>query len=67
MKKITVCSTCGSPRVFSDAWASINTDEVRTYDDTHCDDCEGECKTIDVDVPDDFDVEEDTYDLEETK
>lgn len=61
MKEIYVCTTCGSPRVFSDAWASINTDEVRTYDDTHCDDCEGECRVRLVSVADDFDLETDIY------
>ena len=60
-KKILVCTNCGSPRVFADAFAALNTDEVRTYDDTHCDDCEGECKTTEVEVPDDFDIYSDFY------
>lgn len=60
-KKIFVCTTCGSPRVFADAWAALNTDDVRTYDDLHCDDCEGSCHTQEVTVADDFDVETDTW------
>ena len=60
-QRIHVCTTCGSPRVFADAYASLNTDEVRTYDDTNCDDCEGECKTQWVEVPADFDLDTDFY------
>ena len=63
MKTIHICSTCGSPRVFADAWAALNGDEVRTYDATHCDDCEGPRHTRQVSVPDDFDLELDIYDL----
>lgn len=59
--KVHVCTTCGSPRVFADAFAALNTDEVRTYDDTHCDDCDGECRTHEVEVSDDFDLETDFY------
>lgn len=56
-KKVHVCTHCGSPRVFADAWASLNTDEVRTYDNTHCDDCDGECRTKEIEVPDEFDLD----------
>lgn len=63
MKTVHVCTTCGSPRVFADAFAALNTDEVRTYDYTHCDDCEGECRTQKVEVPDDFDLETDKFNL----
>lgn len=56
-----VCTYCGSPRVFADAYVGLNTDEVRTYDDTHCDDCEGECRTEMVEVSDDFDLETDFH------
>lgn len=58
---IYVCTLCGSPRVFADAYAALNTDEVRTYDATHCDDCEGECRTTEVKVDDSFDLEVDFY------
>lgn len=61
MQYIHVCRTCGSPRVFADAYSALNTDEVRTYDDAYCDDCEGECSTDMVEVPDDFDLEMDFY------
>lgn len=61
MKTIYVCRHCGSPRVFADAWASLNSDTVRTFDHTHCDDCEGPCFTKQVKVSDEFCVESDTY------
>lgn len=64
-RKIHVCTTCGSPRVLADAYAALNTDEVRTYDQRYCDDCEGECRTTMVEVPNDFDLETDFY--KETK
>lgn len=61
VRKIHVCTTCGSPRVFADAYASLNTDEVRTFDYIHCDDCDGECKTQEVTVSADFDLTTDFY------
>jgi hypothetical protein len=60
-KTIKVCTECGSPRVFADAWAALNSDEVRTFDDTFCDDCEGECSVMTVKVADSFDLERDFY------
>lgn len=68
MKSIFVCTACGSPRVYADAWASLNNEsDVRTFDDTHCDDCEGPCRTVEVQVDDDFDTYGDTFDLEKLK
>ena len=64
MKTISVCTHCGSPRVFSDAYAAINSDEVRTFDDTFCDDCERPSRVTDVSVPDTFDIDTDTFDWE---
>lgn len=62
MKTIHVCTTCGSPRVLLDAYVGLNdSDDVRTYDDTFCEDCGGECSTKEVEVEDDFDIETDTY------
>lgn len=61
MKTISVCTYCGSPRVFVDAYASMNTDEVRTYDDIHCEDCDGECSVTEVEVDEAFDLETDFY------
>ena len=55
--KIPACTTCGSPRVWVDAYAPLNSEEVRTFDYTHCDDCDGECSTALVEVPDDFDMD----------
>lgn len=60
-QNIHVCTSCGSPRVFADAWAALNSDEVRTYDDIRCDDCDGPCQTEMVTVGDDFDIDTDFY------
>lgn len=58
MKTITVCNSCGSPRVWFDAFVSINDPtNIQTYDYTHCEHCEGECTTTTAEVPDDFDME----------
>lgn len=59
--KIHVCTHCGSPRVFADAYAALNTDEVRTYQQCRCDDCDGERRTQEVEAPDDFDLETDFW------
>ena len=60
MKKIHVCTTCGSPRVKRDAWVDVNDpDNVTTFDDTICDDCGKERRIYEVEVPDDFDMESD--------
>ena len=65
MKTISVCKYCGSPRVQIDASVDPNTKETFTYDHANCIDCwEGGNTLIrDVEVPDDFDLETDTYDL----
>lgn len=66
--KIHVCTTCGSPRVFYDAFVGINDPEdVRTFDDTTCDDCGKECSTTEVEVADDFDTLTEFFDLEAVK
>ncbi len=47
-----VCTTCGGQNVFCDASQNLNDpDDVRVYDATFCDDCEGECKTEEREVP----------------
>lgn len=62
MKKIHVCTTCGSPRVMYDAYVDVNDpDNVRVFDAVICDDCGGECRIKEVEVPDDFDMESDFY------
>lgn len=62
MKKISVCTYCGSPRVFYDAFVGVNDeDNVRIFDDCFCDDCGGECHVNKVEVPDGFDMEEGLY------
>lgn len=65
MRTIHVCKHCGSPRVSQDALAYMNTNEVLTYDDVHCHDCDGETSTTEVEVRDDFDLDTDFYSWEE--
>jgi hypothetical protein len=66
MKTIHACNYCGSPRVYVDAYASLNVPEdIRTYDNCYCDDCEGECRTTEVEVADDFDLATGFIGLEE--
>ena len=45
MTRVTwVCTFCGSPYVYMDALVGVNDrGDVRTYDETHCDHCEGPC------------------------
>lgn len=60
--QVEVCTTCGSGNVLIDAFVHANDpDDVRTFDDKYCENCEGSCKTHTVTVPSDFDVYSDTY------
>ena len=63
MKKILVCTTCGSPRITFDALIdpNKNNEVVTIFDNSDCQDCGGECSTREVKVEDDFDIESDTY------
>ena len=62
MKKIQVCTTCGSPRVMYDAYVDVNDpDNVRIFDAVFCDDCGKECSIHEVEVPEDFDMGSDFY------
>ena len=62
MKKIRVCTYCGSPRVMYDAYVDVNDqDNVRTFDNVICDDCGTECSIHEVEVPDDFDMDTGFY------
>lgn len=62
MKKIEVCTVCGSADVLLDAFVHANNpDDVRTFDDRYCESCEGSCKTKTVEVSDDFDVYSDYF------
>ncbi len=62
MKKILVCTTCGSPRITFDALIdpNKNNEVVTIFDNSDCQDC-GECSTQEVEVEDNFDIESDTY------
>lgn len=60
LKTIKVCTACGSPRVLADAWVGVNDpDNVTTFDDTFCEDCEDDCNVVEVDVADSFNIETD--------
>lgn len=63
MKKIQVCTTCGSPRVAYDALVDPNKDNevVSILDDSDYRDCDDRCRTQEVEVADDFDLETDFY------
>lgn len=59
MKTIFVCDECSSPKVYADAFQSLNDPgEIITYDYEHCGTCEGECSTKSILVPDSFDTGE---------
>lgn len=66
-REFSVCIACGSPRVYHDAYAAINSEDVLTFDDIHCMDCEGETSTHTVTVPADFDIETDFWKEENCK
>jgi hypothetical protein len=47
------CTSCGGNRVLCDAWVSLNdAEDVRTFDQTYCEDCDGECSVREVEVLD---------------
>jgi hypothetical protein len=53
MTKEFQCTSCGGNRVLCDAWVSLNDPEdVRTFDQTYCEDCDGECSVREVEVLD---------------
>lgn len=62
MKKITVCTACGSANVLIDAFVHANDpSNVQTFDDKYCQSCDGPCKTQTVEVLDSFDIEADFW------
>ena len=61
MKTIYVCP-CGSPRVLQYAYKHVNTGLVNIYDGWQCADCNYDGRLFnEVSVPDDFDLDTDTY------
>ena len=53
MAKEFQCTSCGGNRVLCDAWVNLNDEEdVRTFDQTYCEDCDGECSVREVEVQD---------------
>ena len=65
-KKVYVCSRCGSPELTQDASVRMNTEEVNIFDDVQCQCCgaEGHSVAMEVEVPEEFDVDDDIYDFE---
>ena len=62
MKTIYVCTHCDSADIVQDAWVHYNNrDDISTFDDLYCRRCESQCKTNEVEVPDDFDIYNDIY------
>ena len=62
MNTIHVCTNCGSANIQQDAWVHYNDRQnVQTFDDLYCENCESPCSTQEVEVPDDFDVYSDLY------
>lgn len=68
--KVQVCQYCGSANVLIDAFVHANDpDDVRTFDNMVCENCGEDSNniTIEVEVPDDFDIYTDKFDLEKLK
>ena len=62
MKTIHVCTHCDSADIVQDAWVHYNNrGDISTFDDLYCRRCESQCKTNEVEVPDDFDIYNDIY------
>lgn len=62
MKTVYVCTRCGSANIQQDALVYYNNrEDVHTFDDLYCENCESSCKTKEVEVPDDFDIYTDIY------
>ena len=58
MAKEFQCTSCGGNRVLCDAWVNLNDPEdVRTFDQTYCEDCDGECSVREVEVTDDVEYQ----------
>jgi hypothetical protein len=67
MKKIFVCKYCGSGVVCQDATYVINSGGYRLHDEEWCECC-GRCGcdvAREVEVPNEFNVFEDTFDVSE--
>lgn len=60
--KVKVCTTCGSANIQQDAWVHLNEPEdIQTFPELYCENCESACKVKEVEVPDDFDIYDDVY------
>lgn len=58
MTKEFQCTSCGGNRVLCDAWVNLNDEEdVRTFDQTYCEDCDGECSVREVEVQDEVEYQ----------
>lgn len=60
--KIFVCTSCGSADIQQDAFIHYNDREnITSFDNLYCENCEGSCSVNEVEVPEDFDVYSDIY------
>lgn len=61
-KEVYVCTHCGSANLLWDAFVHANNpNDVRTFDDCYCENCEGSCSVNRVTVPADFNEYTDIY------
>jgi transcription elongation factor Elf1 len=64
MKTIFVCKDCGSADVTQDATHHLNNpNDCYFHEDEWCIKCGGETTTIEVEVPNEFNVYKDKFDL----
>lgn len=60
--KIEVCTHCGSADIEQDAYVHLNDREnVKTFDDLYCCNCDSSCRVKEVEVPDNFDIYSDIH------
>lgn len=60
--KVYVCTYCGSANIQQDAWVHYNNrEDIQTFDDLYCENCESSCNAWEVEVSDTFDIYTDLY------
>jgi hypothetical protein len=63
MKEKPICTRCGSDDILADAWAEWDVEAQQwvlrtTFDDKHCEACEGECRIKWVEAKDEDEDED---------
>lgn len=60
--KVYVCTNCGSANIHQDAWVHYNNrEDIQTYDDLYCENCESSCNAREVEVTRAFNIYTDLY------